>query len=112
MPGLDPPARHPLSAGDLLTALLADRAQRQMIIEQPAQQFTPVAIQTLLKLGMREPRSIRPVQKTHQGLELLTARSKPNHTRAITTRGTVGAPTHRCIIATNLPVRQDFITRG
>ena len=37
VPGLDPTMHHALIAHDLLKALLADRAQREMIIEQPPQ---------------------------------------------------------------------------
>ena len=44
-----------------------------MIIQQPAQQLPPVAIKTLLKLGMRKPGRIRPVQEADQRLELLPA---------------------------------------
>ena len=52
---LDPTADHPLFASDILTAVLADRPQRQMVIQQPAQQIAAIAIKVLLKLGVREP---------------------------------------------------------
>jgi hypothetical protein len=42
-----------------------------MIIEQAAQQLSPIAVKTLLKLGVREPRRVGPVQKANQSLELL-----------------------------------------
>jgi hypothetical protein len=60
---LDPPPRHALVADHLLMPLLADRPQRQMIIQQPAQQLPSVAVQTPLKLAVREPGSVRPIQK-------------------------------------------------
>jgi hypothetical protein len=47
---LDAPARHALLADHLLMSLLAHRPQRQMIIQQPAQQLPPVAVRRLLKL--------------------------------------------------------------
>ena len=54
------PARdHPLIADDLLEALLAHRPQRQMIIQQPAQQLPPVdgqdAPQARRATGRRRP---------------------------------------------------------
>ena len=63
MTGLDPTARHTLITDDLVQALLADRAQREMVIEQPAQQLPPVAVKMLLKLGVREPAASVPSKK-------------------------------------------------
>jgi hypothetical protein len=57
-----PDAPHPLIADHLIEALLARCPQRQMIIEQPAQQLPPVAVKTLLKLRVREPGRVRPVR--------------------------------------------------
>ena len=73
MTGLDPPAPGPLIAEDTPEALLAEGPQRQMIIQQPAQQLPPVAVKTLLQLGMRQPRGIGSIQKAQQRLELFTA---------------------------------------
>ena len=63
MPGLDPTTNQPLITDHLLQALLADRPQRQMIIQQPPQQLPPVAVKTLLKLRVRQALGIGPVQK-------------------------------------------------
>ena len=73
MTRLHPSARDPLVADDLLKAPLAHRSQRQMIIQQPAQQLPALAVKTLFQFGMREPSSIRPIQKPHQRLKLLSA---------------------------------------
>jgi hypothetical protein len=73
---LHPRAHLSLIASHLLKALLAHRAQRQMIIEQTAQQLPPVNIKMLLKLGMRQAGGIRPIKKADQRLEPLPARSK------------------------------------
>jgi len=70
---LDPTAGHTLVADHLLKALLVHCPQRQMIIKQPAQQLPSVAIKTLLKLRVREPGGVRPIQKAKQRLELLAA---------------------------------------
>ena len=100
MTGLDPRAPDPLIADDLLEPLLADRPQRQMIIQQPAQQLPPVPVKTLLKLRVRQPSRIRPVQETDQRLELLLAGAR--------TRQTL-----RTCIAANRPRRAGgFIARG
>ena len=82
-----------------------------MIIKQPAQKLPTVAVKTLLKLGVREPRGVGAVEKTHQRLELLTTGNKPGPSSTITRRATGGARSWRCSIATNPPVRQEFITR-
>ena len=50
MPCLDPRAPDALIADDLLKAPLAQRPQRQMIVQQAAQQLTTVTIKTLLQL--------------------------------------------------------------
>lgn len=76
MPRLDPDAPDTLIADDLLQPLLPQRPQRQMIIQQPAQQLTPVTIKTLLQLGVREPSGARPIKETDQRLELLPAGGK------------------------------------
>ena len=73
VPTLDPTARHALIADDLLKALLAHRPQRQMIIQQPAQQLPALTVKTLFQFGMREPSSVCPIQKAHQRLKLLSA---------------------------------------
>jgi hypothetical protein len=112
VPGLDPTTRHPLITDDLIQALLANRPQRQMIIEQPPQQLPPVAVKTLLKLGVRQPRRIRPVQEAQQRLELLTARSEPSRHSRIATRAAALTLTSSCTIATRPRGRQDFPARG
>ena len=63
MPGLHTTPGNTLLANHLLEPLLAHRPQRQMIIQQPAQQLPPVAVKTLLKLGVRERRSVPPSRK-------------------------------------------------
>jgi hypothetical protein len=73
---LDPGAYPSLIAGDLLEARLAHGPQRQMIIKQAAQQLPPVNIEVLLKLGMRQAGSVRPIKKADQRLELLPAGGK------------------------------------
>ncbi len=93
--GLNPRTPDPLIADDLLEALLADCPQRQMISQQPAQQLPPVPVKTLLKLRVRQPSRIRPVQETDQRLELLLA-----------------ARERSCTIAANRPLGQEFIARG
>ena len=70
-----------------------------MIIQQPAQQLPPVAVKTLLKLGVREPRGVRPVQEAHQRLELLTAGSEPSRHGRIAAR----AAAHLTSAAPSLP---------
>jgi hypothetical protein len=112
MTGLDPAARHPLITDDLIQALFADRAQREMVIKQPAQQLPPVAVKMLLKLGVREPRGVRPVQEAQQRLELLTARHKPGRHGRIAVRAAAPKLTSGCTIATSLRGRQEFIARG
>src|ERR1039458_173144 len=108
VPGLNAPASDSFIAGHLLEALLADRPQREMIIKQPAQQLPPVAVKTLLELGVRETRGAGSVQKANQSLKLLTTTTKPRHPSSITQPAAAGSC---CIVATNLPVRQEFITR-
>src|ERR1035437_3697307 len=80
-----------------------------MIIGQEVQQLSPIAVKTLLKLGVREPRRVGPVQKANQYLERLTARHQSRHGSAITRREAAGA--HGCSISTNLTVRQEFPAR-
>jgi hypothetical protein len=41
-----------------------------MIIKQAAQQLPPVNIKMLLKLGVREPGSVRPIKEADQRLKL------------------------------------------
>jgi hypothetical protein len=112
VPALDPATRHPLIADHPLEALLADRPQRQMVIQQPPQQLPSVAVKTVLELGVREPRGVRPIQETQQRLELLTARTKASRYGRIARRVAAAATTSRCTIATRPPGRQDFTARG
>ena len=109
---LDAAARHALIADDILNACLANPAQRQMVIQQPPQQLTPVTVKALLELRMREVGGVAPVQEAHQRLELLPTPTKPSPYRPIARRTGAAAPTSHCIIATNLPARQDFGARG
>jgi hypothetical protein len=88
---LDPTAGNTLVARHVPEPLLARRSQRQMIIKQPPQQLAAVAIETLLKLPMRQASGVRPIQKADRRLELLPAGSKPS-----------------CNIAISLPDGQDF----
>jgi hypothetical protein len=110
--GLDPAARHPLITDDLIQALLADRPQREMVIQQPAQQLPPVAREMLLKLGVRAPGGVRPVQEAQQQPELLTARRKPSRRGRIAARAAAPKLTSGCTIATRLRGRQEFTARG
>ena len=64
MTGLDPSADHALLADHLLQAPLSRCAQRQVIIQQPAQQLPPVYFKPLLELRVRERSGICPVQET------------------------------------------------
>src|SRR5450755_579092 len=71
-----------------------------MIIQQPPQQLPPVTVKTLLKLRVRKPAGIRPVQEADQRLKLLSAGRKAGQTLSA------------CNILTTPSGRQDFATRG
>jgi hypothetical protein len=45
----DPTAGHLIVPDNLGKALLTDRAQREMVLKQPAQKLPPVTVKTLLK---------------------------------------------------------------
>ena len=78
MTRFDPTAGHLIVPDNLLKALLADRAQREMVIKQPAQQLPPVTVKTLLQTSVIQTSRISPVHETDQRLELLTAGSEPS----------------------------------
>jgi hypothetical protein len=111
VPGLDPTARHPLITDDLIKALLTDRPQRQMVIQQPAQQLPPVTADALLQPGVIKTSSVGPVQKTDQRLELLTARSEPIRHSQLAALAAGVAIFSDCTITTMAPERQDFTHR-
>ena len=100
-----------LIAGDLLTARLAQGAQRQMIIKQAAQQFPPVDVKMLLKLGVRQAGGVRPIQETDQRLKSPPAGGKRIPARRLARR-VVAASRCGCIFAVSLPGGQDFIAQG
>ena len=104
-------ADDPLIAGDLPTARLAQGAQRQMIIKQAAQQFPPVNIQMLLKLGVRQAGGVRPIQETDQRLKLPPAGGKRIPAGQLA-RQVVAASRCGCTFAVSLPAWQDFIARA
>jgi len=64
MTALDPAADHPLITDDLIQALLTDRPQRQMIVQELTQQLPPVTADALLQPGMIKTSSVGPIQKT------------------------------------------------
>ena len=109
---LDPRARLSLIADDLLKALLAHRPQRQMIIQQAAQQLPPVNIKMLLKLAVREAGGVRPIKEADQRLEPLPARGKRITASRLARRAAAAAPSRGCILAVSPPGGQDFIARG
>jgi hypothetical protein len=111
VPGLDPTARHPLITHDLIKALLTDRPQRQMIIQQQAQQLPPVTVKALLKPGVIQASRVGPVKEPDQRLELLTTRSKPCHHSRLAEQATGVAILSDCTITTTPPERQDFTHR-
>jgi hypothetical protein len=106
-------ADHSLIASDLLKPRLAQGAQRQMIIEQAAQQLPPVNIKMLLKLGMRQAGGVGPIKEADQRLELLPAGDKGTAGR-LARRAAAAAPARGfgCSLAVSLPGGQDFTARG
>jgi hypothetical protein len=64
----DPTAGHLVIANNRLEALLTDRAQRALIVKQPAQKLPPGAVKTLLKPGVIKTSSVSPVQEVNQRL--------------------------------------------
>jgi hypothetical protein len=83
-----------------------------MIIQEPPQQLAAVTVNTLLKLGVREPGRVRAVQEADQRLKLLVARAEPGRSHGISRRATADTSKLGCTIAITLPGRQDSIPRG
>jgi len=109
--GLDPTARHPLITDNRVETLLTDGPQRQMIIQQPAQQLPPVTADALLQPGVIQASRVGPVKEPDQRLELLTTRSKPiRHSQLPTLTAWVTVRSD-CTITTTAPERQDFTHR-
>jgi hypothetical protein len=106
----DPTAGHLVITDNVLKALLTDRAKRQVIIEQPAQQLPPVTVDAVLQSGVIQASSVGPVQETDQRLKPLAAIRKPGHHSQLAQRaGGVVVISDRTI-TTTAPERQDFTT--
>jgi hypothetical protein len=82
-----------------------------MIIQQPAQQLSPVTADALLKLGVIQASRVGPVKEPDQRLELRTTRSKPCHHRQLAALAASVAILSDCTITTTAPERQDFTHR-
>ena len=107
----DPAAGHLVITDNRVQALLTDRAQREVVIKQPAQQLPPVTVKTLLKLGMFQASGVGPVHEADQRLELLTARREPFHHSRLAALAVGVAAQFDCTIITAAPERQDFAHR-
>ena len=112
MSRLDPAADRPLITSDLLKARLAQRPQRQMIIEQAAQQLPPANIKMLLELRMRQAGSVRPIQEADQRRKPLPAGGKRSTASRPAGRAAVAAPAPGCIFAISLPGGRSSPPRG
>lgn len=110
MISFDPTAGHLIVPDNLRQALLADRAEREVVIKQPAQKLPPVTVKTLLQASVIQASSVGPVHETDQRLELLTARSEPIR-RPLAALAAGVAVLSDCTITTTAPERQDFAHR-
>jgi hypothetical protein len=106
----NPTAGHLIVTDHRLQTLLTDRAEREMVIKQPAQQLPAVTVKALLQPRVIHASRIGPVHEADQRLELLTASSEPTHHRLAALTAGVAIPSD-CTITTTAPERQDFTHR-
>jgi hypothetical protein len=107
----DPTAGHLIVPDNLRKALLADRAQREVVIKQPAQKLPPVTVKTLLQASVIQTSRVGPVHETDQRLELLTAGSEPSRRSRLAALAASVAVLSDRTITTTAPERQDFAHR-
>lgn len=87
--GLDGPSRCPLGVGDI-EAGFALGAQVQVVLEQPAEQFAAVYLESALQLAMVEPARLAAFQPGDDRLELVTRHREGGRVRL------GGVRRHRC----------------